>query len=157
MIPIFLTVLCIGLIVVGHILSKRREYTYNDPFEAMRIVGCIFLIFHSIIWFISGISSVCSNGGLIADQKNLIIFGETAKTINELAVIKDPVDSKLIGGLENMQQSSNASKTLIEYRDRVVAYNESIAMRKVARDNFLLRYYVVSLPKDIEMIDFDIE
>lgn len=154
MLPFFLTVLCIALIFVGIHFHRK---TGQECFDMLAFACVILLMLHSIAWLCFGIVTVASNGRLMADQKNLVIFKETVKTINVLATIKEPVDSKLIGGLENMKQSSNASQTLVEYRDRVVAYNESIALRKVMRSNFLLRYYVVALPKDIEMMDLNLD
>lgn len=116
-------------------------------------IGLLLFVVLVGIWPISYADSVKENGWLRATQKNIVIAQQVASQINEVASVKDVRPGTMVGGVENMQQSSNASEAVRDYGSLVQRYNTVIGRRQTQLDNWFMRSFVVPLPAGIQMVE----
>jgi len=153
MLPFILTVIFIVALCIFTLLeNKAQGYQESERFGAFAILSLVLLIVHSILWILCLFVSFRINSSFIAYEKNLNVLYTTAQKMNEFSVVSAR-DDKIIG-LENMHQSTNASKALETYSLELVRYNKDMAFRKMVLGNIWLRFYTIKLPKEMGMRDF---
>ena len=149
MLPYILLITFIVMFIYG--IIEQRTGSGFDPGFGWLLGGGLGIVFTIAAWGLSYGCSLETNGELSVAHQNLQIMQQTVANINEVAMIEDTSQNQFIGGVENMQQSREASQALAAYRDAVVEYNRMIGVRKVYRNNFWLRYFVADVPQGIEI------
>lgn len=156
--------LLLGIIIGGGLLGLGIFWNINgrvtghiDRGPVCIIFGIIILMGLGATLFVSQMISVYENGCLVVSKQNFEAYRKTAVEINELAVVQNVADGKMIGGLENMSQSTMASQALIEYRDMIKEYNNVIGYRKVVLSNIWISIFVQSLPEGIDVFEFKLK
>ena len=148
----FVWIVALVLLVLCSVLSILDEEML--PFA---VVCGVFLFSHLVVMGFSLADSISANGYFLSSQENFKAMKLTVSKINEISLVKNTAKGSMVGGLENMQQSSKTSEALLEYKNAFINYNTKLNSRKIKLNNFFLRGYVVKLPEGLEEVKFELQ
>lgn len=109
----------------------------------------------ALVGFVIGIPVVvhegyCKNAEMIALRSNLAVYEQAARSLNDVAAVKNIAGGSLVGGIENAQQSQQASAAWLQYRDARVQLTNLVAMRRVSLSNPIVSWLTPPLPVEIQ-------
>lgn len=120
LISIVLAVICI---IVGNKYPTIKSISYIVALFAIIVI--VVAGGFSLVIYTSGVDDY----GLLLTQEKVLQAGMIAIEATDKTMIKESynTDSKsIIGGIENIKQSSNTSERIKEYRDTIVVYEQLI-------------------------------
>lgn len=145
-------IVCFGLFVTSLALGEIGEGDYEGSWRGWRTALCACSVIAGAMFSIfclgQPIATYGNNAEILALRQNIPIAKAAAEALNDVAMVKGVPDGKMIGGLENMQQSQQTSAAWLTYRDMQMRLNALIASRKVWLASPLTNWLTAPLPTE---------
>jgi hypothetical protein len=145
MLLVFLFSLLMVFGIVAMFLKEWNDGWLISGVMSFVIAVCLFI---GLVGIWSG--SYNDNARMISLAKNIPTYELAANQINQLSVVSPVANGTMIGGLENMKQSTNASEVYKEYRDAKILLVDMIENRRAAVVNPWTSWIVRPLPTQLE-------
>ena len=144
-----LLVLLVALLLVIGIFSTCKNEE-NDGWLLGSVLSFLFagVVLISIVGIWSG--SYSGNAKMIALAKNIPTYELAVNQINQVSVVSPVAEGTMIGGLENLKQSTNASDVYKDYRNAKIFLIDMIECRRAAIANPWTSCVVRPLPSQLE-------
>jgi len=124
--------ICIALFIMGIVVGRRFEKLLSDVGFGVVVVSLVcFVVFG--VWCLVIYTEGVKDYGLLITREKVLQAGIVAIEATDKTALKEPyiTDNKsIVGGIENMKQSSNTSERIKEYRDVGVEYEKLIGKYK---------------------------